>query len=153
MPGASVFIDTNVLLYARDEEPSDLRSATAATWLRRLAAERRGRTSLQILNEVTNVLLRKRQTLSAAEIFAEVDALRFLGAAPLTESIVASARSIRISTQYSWWDCLLLASALDLGCTHFLSEDLQSGHQITDDTGRALTIIDPFAHSPEQILA
>jgi predicted nucleic acid-binding protein len=55
---------------------------------------------------------------------------------------------VRNASQYSWWDCLLLASALDLGCTHFLSDDLQDGHQIA-----GLTIIDPFAHTPQQILA
>jgi predicted nucleic acid-binding protein len=41
----------------------------------------------------------------------------------------------------------LLASAIELGCTHYLSEDLQDG-QVID----GLTIVDPFAHSPEQIL-
>jgi predicted nucleic acid-binding protein len=38
--------------------------------------------------------------------------------------------------------------AAQLGCTHFLTEDLQDGHQIA-----GLTIVDPFAHTPEEILA
>jgi predicted nucleic acid-binding protein len=40
----------------------------------------------------------------------------------------------------------LLASALELGCSHFLSEDLQDGQQIGDPT-----IINPFLHAPEDI--
>jgi predicted nucleic acid-binding protein len=40
----------------------------------------------------------------------------------------------------------LLASALELGCSHFLSEDLQDGQQIGD-----LTIINPFLHAPKNI--
>jgi predicted nucleic acid-binding protein len=42
---------------------------------------------------------------------------------------------------------LLLASALELGCSHFLPEDLQDGQQIG-----GLTIINPFLHAPEAIL-
>jgi predicted nucleic acid-binding protein len=49
--------------------------------------------------------------------------------------------------QFSWWDCLLLASAIELGCTHFLSEDLKDGQTI-----EGLTILSPFAHTPDQIL-
>jgi predicted nucleic acid-binding protein len=152
MPEGSIFIDTNVLLYARDA-PSDEKAIAAAGWLRWLAGRGLGRTNLQVLNETTHVLLRKRQDLSAREIFAEVDGLRPFGTTPLTELIVAAARRLRVATSYSWWDCLLLASALELGCTHFLSEDLQDGQRIEDTGGRAnrgLTILDPFAHSPAE---
>jgi predicted nucleic acid-binding protein len=77
-----------------------------------------------------------------------VDDLSFLGQTLIDQPPTAIAREIRQRTKYSWWDCLLLASALELGCTHFLSEDLQDGHTIS-----GLTIVDPFAHTPEQILA
>ena len=59
---------------------------------------------------------------------------------------VERARVTRGATGYSWWDCLLIASALEAGCSHFLSEDLQ-------DVIGGLTIIDPFAHTPDQILS
>lgn len=104
-------------------------------------------TNLQVLSEVTNVMLRKRGDLSAQEIFTQVDELRALGVSPIDQQTVSATRRIRLQTGYSWWDCLLLASAIELGCSHFLSEDLQDGHAI-----QGLTIIDPFAHSPEQIL-
>jgi predicted nucleic acid-binding protein len=61
---------------------------------------------------------------------------------------VDEARRLHLRYRYSWWDCLLLASAIELGCTHFLSEDLHNGQAI-----EGLTIIDPFAHSPDQILS
>jgi predicted nucleic acid-binding protein len=44
-------------------------------------------------------------------------------------------------------------SALELGCTHFLSEDLQDGQRIEDSGGKSLTILSPFAHSPEQFFS
>ena len=53
-----------------------------------------------------------------------------------------------LAVRKRWWDCLLLASALELGCTHFLSEDLQDGQVI-----EGLTIVNPFAHTPEEILS
>jgi predicted nucleic acid-binding protein len=151
MPGVSVFIDANVPLYARDTttEPKVL---AAAGWLRLLADLGCGRTNLQVLNEVTNVLLRKQRNRSAAEIFAEVDGLRFFGDAPLSHTTVAVARQLHLRSRYSWWDCLLLASALELGCGYFLSEDLQDG-QLVESNGKRLTIIDPFDHSPDHILA
>ena len=48
-------------------------------------------------------------------------------------------------------DCLLLACALELGRTHFLSEDLQDGRMV-EDGGKSLTLVSPFAHSPQHIL-
>jgi predicted nucleic acid-binding protein len=62
------------------------------------------------------------------------------------------ARNVFAAYRYSWWDCLLLASAIELGCMHFLSEDLQDGEQIVAQGRRGLTIVDPFAHSPDHIL-
>jgi len=151
MPGASVFIDSNVLLYTRDSKLSD-KAEMASRWIRQLALHGRARINLQVLNEVTEVMLRKRKDLTAEDVFASVDQLAFLGLTPLTGQTVFAARQIRLRTFYAWWDCLLLASALELGCTHFLSEDLQDGQRIVAAEGKGLTIIDPFAHSPDQIL-
>jgi predicted nucleic acid-binding protein len=40
---------------------------------------------------------------------------------------------------FSWWDCVLLASASHAGCDLFLSEDLQHNRRVD-----GLTILDPF---------
>jgi predicted nucleic acid-binding protein len=63
-----------------------------------------------------------------------------------------AARDIHAAYKCSWWDCVLIASAIELGCTHFLSEDLQDGQRIVAGGRRGLTIVNPFAHSPDQIL-
>jgi len=145
MPGARVFIDSNVLLYTRDLKLSE-KAQAALDWLREAVRRNSACTNLQVLNEVTNVMLRKRGDLSAQEIFTQVDELRALGVSPIDEQTVSAARRIRLQTGYSWWDCLLLASALELGCKFFLSEDLRDGQAI-----EGLTIVNPFAHSPEQV--
>ena len=152
MPAVRVFIDTNLLFYIRDVRDQK-KSSAAVGWLRALAPTAQGRTNLQVLNELTNALLRQRQDLTANEVFALVDEVAFLGAEPIETHIVDLAREMRRRYRYSWWDTLLLASALELGCTHFLSEDLNDGQIVTDGPARALTIVDPFAHSPQHLLS
>lgn len=151
MPAARVFIDSNVLLYTRDEDLSE-KATAASRWLREAVLRNLACANLQVLNEVTHVMLRKRRDLRAEQIFEAVDDLQFLGVSPIDGRVAMRARGIRLKTAYSWWDCLLLASALELGCSHFLSEDLQDGQRIEYEAGKGLTIIDPFAHTPEQIL-
>jgi predicted nucleic acid-binding protein len=147
MRGVRVFLDSNVLLYGKDRQ-SGPKTGVANHWLRSCVYLGAACTNLQVLNEVTHVMLRKREDLAVEEIFAAIDELSFLGRSPISEPIVARARQLRIGTNYSWWDCLLLASALELNCTHFLSEDLQDGQAVD-----GLTIVDPFAHTPEHILS
>ncbi len=146
MPDVSVFIDTNVLLYSHDRQNPDKRDRSRL-WLTALGSKGQARTNLQGLNEITSVLLRKKWFDSTKTVYAVVDGFAALGSTPVTAVEVRHARRIHISTGYSWWDCLLLASAIELGCSHFLSEDLQDGQAIG-----GLTIVDPFAHSPEQIM-
>lgn len=140
-----IFVDTNVYFYAHDaQQPA--KQAVCRAWLIVLGQQRLGRTNLQVANEFTDVVLRKRRDIPSETVFRLADEILMWGSAPINAGTIRLARRIRSSTAYSWWDCLLLASAIELGCTHFLSEDLQDGQQI--DT---LTIVDPFAHSPEQI--
>ena len=146
MRASRVFFDSNVLLYAHDKSDAAKRGS-AELWLSEITLRQSAATNLQVLNEVCNVLFKKRKALSAEEVFSVVDDFAALGASALTWREVLTARSIRGSTGYSWLDCLLLASAVELGCSHFLSEDLQDGQEIG-----GLTIFNPFTHAPEEIL-
>ena len=101
-----------------------------------------------MINELTYVLFKKRWFPSDKDTFYAVDQIAAWGDSPISSQTVVVARSLHLRFRYSWWECLLLASALELGCTHFLSEDLQDGQAI-----QGLTIVDPFAHTPEQILS
>ena len=151
MPDDSYFIDANVLLYLHDRRVTS-KSQVAETWVRTLVSRGAAQTNLQVLNEVSSVLLKKKWYSDTETVFSIVDDFSQLGAEPVGPAETALAREIHLLTSYSWWDCLLLASAIQLGCTHFLSEDLQDGQRIVAGDGRGLTIIDPFAHSPDQIL-
>ncbi len=138
------FVDSNVFLYAREEQDSK-KADRARDWLRYLVASRMVVTNLQVLNEVANVLL-KRGQLPTERVFEVVDELALLGAQPISMETVTAARMLRFETGYAWWDCLLLASSVELGCKTFLSEDLHDGRAI-----RGLTVVNPFLHSPPQL--
>lgn len=141
-----IFVDTNVYFYAHDNhEP--IKQAACRKWLMALGQRSLGRANLQVANEFTHIVLRKRRDIDPETVFRMADEILVWGSAPVSFDTVRGARHIRVQTDYSWWDCLLLAAAVELGCTHFLSEDLHDGQRIGD-----LTIVDPFAHSPEQII-
>jgi predicted nucleic acid-binding protein len=141
------FIDTNVFFYFYDDRfPQHQENSRA--WLAKLAAGRLGVTNLQVANEFAHVVFRRLPHLDRTEVFGMADDILAWGSTALSTGTVSTARSVCIRYRYSWWDCLLLASALELGCTHFLSEDLQDGQTIGD-----LTIVDPFAHRPDEILS
>ena len=144
--GSVIFVDTNVLLYSHDKKNIE-KAGKAQFWLKDLAKRRRAAINLQVLNEFTDVLLRRKWFETPEQVFSISAGFAELGNSPLTLREVDEGRRLHLRYRYSWWDCLLLASAIQLGCTHFLSEDLQDGQRI--DT---LTIVDPFAHSPLQIL-
>lgn len=152
MPDAKVFLDTNILLYLHDQKDG-AKARTAEAWLRTLIAQQRACLNLQVLNEAASAMLRKSWFDRTDQVFAIIDDLAELGDTPIGWAEVEIARLLHAHLGYSWWDCLLVASALELGCTFFLSEDLQDGQRIGVTTDQSLTIVNPFAHSPEQILS
>jgi predicted nucleic acid-binding protein len=154
MPGTGrrIFVDTNVLLYSHDSRNVG-KAAHCQNWLRELAKRQIAIINLQVLNEFTEVLLRKRWLDSPDRVFSASRDFARLGDDPLTQTEVKNARPLHLRYGFSWWDCLLLASALELGCSHFLSEDLQDGQIVEDGDGKSLTILSPFAHSPEQFFS
>lgn len=138
-----IFVDSNVFLYAaEDKDPS--KSERAGAWLRHLLTVGVGVANLQVMNEVTNVLI-KRAKMKPEKVFRIIDGFLAFGGTPISLETIAAGRLLHFETRYSWWDCVLLASAMELGCRTFLSEDMQDGHQV-----RGLTIMNPFLHSPPQ---
>lgn len=146
-----IFVDTNIFYYARDDRLPEKQDC-CANWLIRLGTKQRGKANLQVANEFIHVVFRRMPHLPADEVFRMAEDILVWGNSVLSMATVAKARNLRVRYSFSWWDCLLLASALELGCSHFLSEDLQDGEQIDNGRGKGLTIVNPFAHSPEQIL-
>jgi predicted nucleic acid-binding protein len=68
------------------------------------------------------------------EIAAQVEV------SPLTLRTVEHSLRIKDKYHYSWWDSLILASALENFCSVLYSEDLQHGQVVE----KSLKIVNPF---------
>ena len=134
MPGG--FLDSNVLVYAFTADP---RAAAAQTLL-----ERGGVTSVQGLNEFTNVA-RRTLGMSWGEVRAALADIRTLCQAILPLNIEMHVDALRIAERYGYtiFDALIIASALEAESDTLWSEDVQDGAVID---GR-LRIVNPFAAS------
>jgi len=140
------FVDTNVIIYARDRSEGD-KWQRARAWLDKLSADGRLVTNLQVLNEFARWLLRNERTRSIDSLRNEIDLLSDYGANSLTAADVEQAWDVRSQLGYQWFDCLLIASAANAGCGHFLSEDMSHGARYG-----SLTIINPFRVDPDAFL-
>ncbi|PKN82078.1 MAG: VapC toxin family PIN domain ribonuclease [Chloroflexi bacterium HGW-Chloroflexi-9] len=134
------FLDTNIFVYTFDS--LDLAKQAAA---RRLVAEaieqRSGIISSQVVQETLNVLTGKaRVRLSAQQAgrFLHEMLIPLWRGAP-TPALYESALSLRDRYGLGFYDSLIVAAALEAGCTRVLSEDLQHGQRI-----EGLTIENPF---------
>jgi predicted nucleic acid-binding protein len=143
---AKVFVDTNVLIYARDAKAAGKR-LEALAWLDALALDGRLTINLQVMNELARWLLRNDPSRPADNVRREVEAMKRYGDAVLTDQDVALAWDVRGSLGYQWFDCLLIAAASLGGCRYFLSEDMSDGARF-----RHVTIINPFRHKPADLL-
>ncbi len=140
------FFDTNLLIYRRDpRDPHKQR--LAFDWISAMSRQHRGRLSWQVLQEFYVNALRKLSGQGFTIDLARLD-VRLLAQwnPPAPDlALFESAWSTADRYGFSWWDALIVASALRQECTLLLSEDLQ--HNLVVDN--RLTIINPFApHAP-----
>jgi predicted nucleic acid-binding protein len=131
MPGS--FFDSNVLLYSAAEDEEKAARAEALM-------ETGGVISVQVLNEVANVMRRKR-TRTWTEVVGYLDALRIafdVKSFTLREHLTGLAVIERY--KLATYDAMLVASALVAECDTLWSEDIHDGLVIE----RQLTIRNPF---------
>jgi predicted nucleic acid-binding protein len=127
------FFDTDVLVYiaSGDKAKADRVEAAVAAG---------GAISVQVLNELANVALKKMR-LTWAETHTLLTTLRgLLTVHPLT--VETHATGVRLAERYSFsiYDAMIAAAALHAGCDTLWSEDMQ--HGMTLDEG--LRIVNPF---------
>ena len=129
------FLDTNVLIYSYGKaEPLKQRQAleaigTGEVWI-----------STQVIIEFVNVSHRKLKTpwpdiqLSLIELHENYDIL--------VNSLATITQATRLADRYgfSWFDALIVSSALECGCDTLYSEDLQHGQLIE----QSLRVMNPF---------
>jgi predicted nucleic acid-binding protein len=133
MPGKK-FFDTNVLIYAiAQNDPRGPRAeALLATG---------GMVGVQGLNEFASVARRKLR-MPWKDVTEALDAIRVLCPSPVPIEISTHEAALKIAEDrgYEIYDALVIAAALEAGCTTLYSEDLQDGHVIDGK----LAIRNPF---------
>jgi predicted nucleic acid-binding protein len=128
-----VSFDTSVLLYTLSDD------ALKSGIVRRLLAEG-GCISVQVLNEFVSVTRRKLR-MDWDEIGRALGALREFCDAPRSISLGTHELGLALAQRYGYriYDSLILAAAIEAGCSTLYSEDMQHGHTIG-----VLTIRNPF---------
>jgi len=128
-----VLLDSNIILYGfgREKIKKEI--------VKNLIRERPLLTT-QVINEVLNVLIKK-FNFSIDEVKEVLNFLR-----TKTEIILVNLYTIDIALtvkeryNFSYWDSLIIASALENGCRILYTEDMQHGQVIE----KTLTIKNPF---------
>ena len=137
----SVFVDTNVLVYTRDDSEPD-KQQRAQAWMAELWESRTGRTSVQVLNEFYVTVTRKLSpAMPVAEARADVLDLGEWDPVVLTDALLGRAWAIEDRYGLFYWDSLIVAAAQVEGCRHLLTEDLQDGLRLD-----SVTVVNPFEH-------
>jgi predicted nucleic acid-binding protein len=128
------FIDTNIWIYAHLES-DDEKNNQALTLLDSLSELT---LSTQVLNEYYAVMLKYK---IADEIIQDnINVIIEASHVALIEiSTIQLAHKIRLQHGFSYWDSLMIASAIENNCTILYSEDMQ--HQQKIET---VTVINPF---------
>jgi predicted nucleic acid-binding protein len=134
------FLDTNVFVYGLlDSTP--FKKHRAIQLIETALGSHEGCVSYQVVQEFANVAVKKfakRFSPSDAQLFIEA-ALHPLNRVPSSAALVDAALALQEDTAYSFYDCLIIASAQEAGCDTLYTEDLQHNQLI----GK-LRIVNPF---------
>ena len=131
------FLDTNVLVYLFDSDAPEKQARA-----REILREERDRlvVSVQVLGEFYVTVTRKLAVPLTVQAAARaVDALCELQVQALHPNLARSAVRRSRSSRLSYWDALIVETALDAGARVLFTEDLQDG-QVID----SLRIVNPF---------
>ena len=143
---ATVFVDTNVLIYAVDEKNLVKRDAACA-WLAACWDQRCGRVSTQVLNEFyVNVRKKFPRQLAQGDARAEIRRYQHWRPWVIDHATIETAWAIESRYSINYWDALMVAAAQHMGCTMLLTEDLQHDQKID-----SVRILNPFVVGPERL--
>ena len=134
------FLDTNVFVYQFDtREP--LRAHRASELIRSAVSSKLGVVSHQVVQEFFNIALTR-----FAKPFSTREAEEYLSltfkpilAVHSSPRLFMEALRVHAQHQFSWYDALIVAAALEAECSVLYTEDMQHGQRVGD-----LKIQNPF---------
>jgi len=134
-----VFFDTNILFYAFSTQ-EESKKQISLDILSQAMRERKGWVSVQVLNELYVNFLKKAPLIPVSEAQKLIYKISHsLNVTAMTTIVIYKAFQIQNWYQISFWDSLIVASALLAGCTILFTEDLQH-NQLLDP----VKVVNPF---------
>ena len=141
---ARYFLDTNIFVYSFDPDaPSKARRADQL--IHDAVGTGRGVVSYQVVQEFMNLALRRfarPMTIPEAQQYLAV-VFRPLLAVHSSPALVVQALDLAARHALSWYDALIVASAIEAGCEILYSEDLQHGWKAA-----GVEVVNPFIGVP-----
>jgi predicted nucleic acid-binding protein len=132
------FVDTNIFIYAHDSSAGQKRDKARAL-IARLFEDGDGAISTQVLSEFYSIATKK-LSMNSQVAEAIVSDLRVWTLHRATHADIIAAIQLQRRYAISWWDALIVNSAIELGCRVLWSEDLSHGQQYGP-----ITLRNPFA--------
>ena len=136
---ALFFVDTNILVYAFDlmEEKKHLK---AVKLIESLWETKSGCISIQVLQEFHSAVTRQRaKTFSIKESQEIIRSFTYWEVFSPKPDDILQAISIQEKHILSFWDAIIIQSAVASGCQFLYSEDFSHGRMI-----EGVTVINPF---------
>ncbi len=134
-----IFVDTNILVYAHDIS-AGIKHATAKNLIQELWESKAGCLSVQVIQEFYVSVTRK--VPSPMDYSTAIGVIRDLAYWKVHEpkiDDVLNAVNLQQRYQISFWDAMILQSALHLECSLIWSEDLNPG-QVYE----SVKLVNPF---------
>lgn len=132
-----VFIDSNVLIYGNYGEPLKMKRFDILIQSRIVPPI----ISIQVLKEFSNVCLKKGLCKTSGELIRKINKITaafFIQ--EISPATIKDAIKIHKRYQYSFYDSLIIATAIENKCKTLYTEDLHHGHVIR----KKLKIVNPF---------
>ena len=131
-----IFIDTNIVVYAHLKQASEIAKWDVAF---KLINNNRFIMSTQVLSEYYATLLKNKvdDKLIQDNIGLLIKNHEICA---ITVTVIQLTHQIKLKYRFSYWDSLILATALENQCTQLYSEDMQHQQLIEN----RLQIINPF---------
>ena len=132
------FIDSNVFVYLFDETDA-IKRQSSENLVQQALENGTGCISYQVVQETINVITRKlNATSEEARQLLDCVLIPLWRVNP-TQTFYRRGLDLQARYQFSFYDSLIVAAALEAGCKILYSEDLQHGQRIEQ-----LTINNPF---------
>ena len=136
MTGERWFVDTNVLVYLFDDQAPAKRALA-----RGLFSPGAGKLvlSAQVLGEFFQVVTRKTRTLTPEQALRAARSLSRLRIWPIHRELVLGAMRRSDVSRLSYWDALIVETAIEAQASRLLTEDLRHGQRFGP-----VRVVNPF---------